>query len=52
VQLTAESIFPINFYRTGTLALNVQEVNNLKPKNGKGLITKQDEYLDFSQVYL
>lgn len=52
MQLTAESIFPMNFYRTGTLALSVQGISNLKRKNGKGLITKQDEYLDIFQVYL
>lgn len=52
VQLTAENIFPMNFYRAGTLALSVQEINNLKSKYGKGLITKQDEYLDIFQVSL
>lgn len=52
VQLAAETVFPMNFYRTGKLALSIQEINNLKPKNGKGLITKQDEYLDIFQVYL
>lgn len=52
VQLRAENIFLKNIYSTCILALSAQEINNLKPKNGRGLITKQDEYLDIFQVYL
>ncbi|KAJ7399563.1 hypothetical protein BTVI_113953 [Pitangus sulphuratus] len=34
-----------------TLALSIREIKNLKPKNGKGLVTKQDKYHDIFQAY-